>query len=459
MKYLNIYNKLPIPIQNIVCSAYGYKSYKQRFNKDFVEASKHLNTSETMSVYEIEKLKTQRLTEVLVTAKEHPFYKERLSYLNNADIINNPLNVLKCIPVLQKNDILNFDMNKCLDNNSTIISTSGTTGKALAICKDNESIAVQWAIWLRHRARFGIKLNDLSVNFTGKPIVPESQKKPPFWRYNAAQRQYLVSSKHINRDNISSIVSFLNSINPIFYSGYPSIISEVSRLALSEDLVLNLESQPKVIFSGAENMLENQEVVISSWINSAIITDQYGLTEGNCNFSKCEHGNYHEDFEFCHIELVNPKTQADGSIQGNLIGTAFYNKSFPLIRYDTGDIATIAPHDFQCQCGRKSQVILSVDGRKDDYILTPDGRRVMRFGYLFRDTFEALEVQIVQEKHSEVIFKTVLSGLGSIEDFERKVTELFKQYISNNMLLKFEYVENIERSSNGKFKAVLNRII
>lgn len=455
MKFYNFYINSPIFIQNFLCTLYGYKESKVRFNKDFDRKLKFLNESQYYSLDNIKIYKENKLKDILLGCTNHPFYRDKFSSISETAILNNPFQILKDFPILNKEDILKFDMKTLVNENNQIYSTSGTTGKALTICKDKESIAMQWAIWIRHRNRFSINFKDISVNFTGKPIVSESQKEPPYWRYNAFQKQYLISSKHINEQNIEVIVDFLNSIHPKFYSGYPSIISDLSRLALSKGLVL--KNKPDVIFCGAENLLDYQAESINKWTN-ATITDQYGLTEGNCNFSKCEHGFYHEDFEFCHIELADQEILSDGSIKGRLIGTAFYNKAMPLIRYNTGDIAIFAPPNFKCACGRESQVILSVEGRQDDYLITPDGRRVMRCGYLFRDTFEALEVQIVQEKYGEVIFNAVLSGLGERTDFERKVSDLFKEYISAEMSLIFKYPDSIQKSSTGKFKAILNRI-
>src|SRR5690606_9063276 len=156
--------------------------------------------------------------------------------------------------------------------------------------------ATQWAVWWRHRARFGVALSDASVNFTGKPLVPIEQERPPFWRYNATQKQWLLSMQHISDKNIAEIVAFLSSVKPRFYSGYPSIIAETARLSLRYGLRLKQDAMPEVVFFGAEKVLDYQRELIAEWLPSARLTDQYGLSEGNCNFSKCEYDNYHEDF-------------------------------------------------------------------------------------------------------------------------------------------------------------------
>lgn len=460
MKFYNLYINSPIFIQNFICTLYGYKEARLRYNKDFEKYLNELIDSDFYNYDQICEYKSKMLQEVLLIAKNHPFYQEKMVELSVDVIKSDPFKALENFPILEKKDLLEFDMKALVNPKiNKLVITSGTTGKALSLCKDKKSFAMQWAVWLRHRKRFNVDLGDLSVNFTGKPVVPLNQLKPPFWRFNAAQNQYLISMQHINEKNIVDIIGFLNSIKPTFYSGYPSIIAELSRLAISRKIKLNLSSTPRVIFTGAENLLDYQRDSIISWMGEkVVITDQYGLTEGNCNFSKCEYGNYHEDYEFCHIEISNAIKLPDGSFKGNLIGTAFYNEAMPLIRYNTGDIAVIPPKKFKCQCGRHSKVILSVEGRSDDYIVTPDGRHIMRLDYLFKDTFEVIEAQVVQEHEDEVKILAVLAELGNKEDFESKVRAHFREYISTEMRLIFEYVAKIEKSSTGKFKAVLNKM-
>lgn len=410
--------------------------------------------TESLSAKDITEHKTKALILILKSAKATVFYPV-LESIDESEIERQPWKVLYQIPVLTKDDLRERNFSEILPTDAIEVVTSGTTGKALRFFKDIDSIAAQWAIWFRHRHRFNIGFKEFSVNFTGKPVVPVDQGKPPFWRYNHAQRQYLISMQHINSENISSIVSFLNSISPVFYSGYPSIIAEVSRLAMNAGLRLDEQSKPKIVFTGAENLLDYQKDVISRWTN-AEITDQYGLSEGCCNFSKCEHGNYHEDFEFSHIEIVDAVEQPDGSLKGRLVGTGFFNHAMPFLRYDTGDIAIMSSESFKCPCGRQSRVIHSVEGRKDDFVITPDGRRVMRFDYLFKNTPEAHEAQVIQTEPNSIIIRTVLALPEEKESFESKVKENFDDYIAADMQLVFDYVERIEKSSTGKFKAVLN---
>ena len=446
-----LYSNSPVPLQNILCSVYGWHEKRKRFSTSFYDSLTSFKESQYMSKKDIIKYQASKLTEILLSAQRAQFYPD-LNDVSENKIHNDPFEVLSSLAISDK-EILRPILKSSRQNGVKVL-TSGTTGMALEFVKDHESIQAQWAIWFRHRARFGIDFKDLSVNFTGKPVV-EPAFKFPFWRYNSAFNQYLISMKAIHKNSISSIVAFLNSIHSKFWSGYPSILSEISRLALSEGLVLSSDSKPIVIFTGAENVLDYQRDAITAW-TGATIADQYGLSEGNCNVSTCEFGNYHDDFEFGFIELGDAVQNLDGSEEGFLIGTGFYNHSMPFVRYKTGDYVVLEPDSFTCKCGRSSRVIRSINGRVDDYVLTNDDRKIMRFDYLFKNTPQVFKSQIVQRTLGCVEIHTVLLGDCDTKEYESLVLKNFHTYISSDMNVSFFYPDEIEKSSTGKFKAVLN---
>ncbi|WP_257281517.1 hypothetical protein [Endozoicomonas sp. ISHI1] len=453
-----IYQKSPVCLQNLFCTMYGYIESKKRFNDQFRFFLSDLICKEWLGKNQIEYYKKQKITNLIFWSVKTPFYSKFITK-DLSKIVTNPYDVLSEMPILTKETVVNnyASLHNKTTTQNYLIKTSGTTGKALRMIKTYNDTAMQWGVWFRHRHRFGVSYKDLSVNFTGKLVVPSKQVKPPFWRYNKAQNQYLINMQHINGKNIGCIVEFLNTISPVFYSGYPSIISEVSRLANSFGLALNESSKPRVIFCGAENTLDYQKDEMSIF-TGAIITDQYGLTEGNCNLSKCLHGYYHEDFEFCHVELIDEVTLPDGRKRGRLVGTGFYNEAFPLLRYDTGDIAIAMPDDFKCPCGRHSKVFHSIEGRVDDYVLTVDGRKVMRFDYLFKDTGDIEEAQVVQNELKKIAIRIKLRSGENIGSLEKILRQRVKDIICPQLLVDFYYVDQIEKSSTGKFKAVVNNI-
>ena len=455
----SIYPYLPISMQNVVCSVYGVIESKKRFGGVFHDRLSSLLESEHWDAEAIRAYRYHALKECLMNAIHSiPWYRNRAreAGITDKDILANPLDALGKLPILKKEDIHRHW--KEMIRESTPLSalikghTSGTTGKSLTFYRSAEAIQFQWAVWWRHRARFGCKLGDLHVNFTGKPATPLSQMHPPYWRYNRAIRQYNINMHHVTRDKISDIVRFLNSISPRFYSGYPSIIGEVARLALEKELELRSRSKPVAIFTGAENTFSWQKQALEEW-TGAKVTDQYGSSEGCGNASKCEYDNYHEDFEFSFLEWIDAETLHDGSRRGKLICTDLANPDMPFIRYDIGDIGIWAPDEFTCPCGRQSRVIFSIDGRIEDFILTPEGRRIMRFDYLFKDTHYVQEAQVCQYKKGSITMKIVRRKGYSLRDDEEIKRQVAK-WISPLLQVDIEYVESIDREPNGKLRAV-----
>ena len=225
--------------------------------------------------------------------------------------------------------------------------------------------------------RFGINFGDKSLNFIADRVVPINQKKPPFWRTNTPLNQHLVNMQHIKAENIKYFVDYINKEKFVFFSGYPNIIYTFCRL--TENLGYKISHPPKFVFTGAEKLLDNQKSCIERVLN-CVVTEQYGFSEGAANSSKCEHGLFHEDFEYGHIEPTNIKKISETTFNGEILATGFSNYGMPLIRYNVGDNATWSTK--KCVCGRKSDVILSIDGRNEDVIITPEGTTLQFHGYI-----------------------------------------------------------------------------
>jgi phenylacetate-CoA ligase len=253
--------------------------------------------------------------------------------------------------------------------------------------------------------------------------------------------------QQITPDKVPSIVDYLNQHDFAFYVGYPSIMAPLA--ATAEEQGLELERPPDVVFSGAEKIYPRQRERIESF-TGATITDQYGTAEGCGNASECEQGRYHVDFEFGIIERGG---DIDGERQGTMICTGFACPEFPFIRYRVGDIATWDNSESPCSCGRSSPVILDIVGRLEDYILTPEGHRVKRLDYIFKDTQDVKESQVVQYERGEVVIRIVQRPSYAVET-EEHIREMVHRWISPNLEVKFEYVDKIERESSGKLRAV-----
>jgi phenylacetate-CoA ligase len=450
-----IYPRLPVFLQNAACWYHGKKESQIRFGRVFEQRLQELVDSEKWSASEIEAYQNEKLRALVRHAYQNvPYYREHWKSLKISPEDIRVREDLAKLPVLTKEDVRQ-NCNRLVSSTAVkrdlvFRHTSGTTGKALHFYTTKSAIAFQWAVWWRHRLRFGIAPGAWHANFTGKQVVPLNQRSLPFWRWNRPMHQALLAMHHLTAEKIASVIEFLNSHPFVFYSGYPSIIHMLAVHATAAGL--RLYSPPRAVFTGAENMLDFQRRDIQKF-TGAILTDQYGCSEGCGNASQCSQFVYHEDFEFGIIEGMELRT---GSPVKSVVCTGFSNDAFPLIRYEVGDNGTWEERK-PCPCGRQSRVLLSIEGRKDDYVVTPEGTHIMRFDYVFKDALNVREAQVVQEKPGEIKLKLVRRDAYSSED-ETVIKREIQRCISPTLQVSFEYVSEIERESGGKFRAVVSSL-
>ncbi len=253
---------------------------------------------------------------------------------------------------------------------------------------------------------------------------------------------------HITRDKVKAIVNRLNQGRFVFYTGSPSILSTLAALILESRL--EITAPPAMIFTGLENLYEDRRSIISQ-VFQCPVTDEYGFSEGCGNASRCRLDVYHEDFEYGILECEAAE-QIDTDLRsGRIVATGFASHAMPFIRYEVGDIGVW--RSTPCVCGRHSRVLQRVEGRIEDFVTTPEGRKIMRFDYIFKDTLNIREAQVVQKELGSICLRIVRRPAYSQAD-EAFLREEVRHRVSSLLRVDFEYVEEIEREANGKMRAV-----
>ncbi|MFA6222290.1 MAG: hypothetical protein WC647_08240 [Desulfomonilaceae bacterium] len=450
-----LYRRLPVWLQAKACWLYGYNFVRNTYDQNFFQKLEWLLESEKWSASEIEAYQNERLSNLIEEVYDNvQYYRELMDQLNLRPSDIKHISDLPKLPTLKKEDVRNnlekFISRKTDKKKLLFRHTSGTTGKSLHFYVNPETESLQWALWWRHRHRFGMTNDSWHVNFRAQLLTPAEQDKPPFWRWINPMRQVVINMQHITPSKISHIVDFLNENYFEFYTAYPSIVHNFAVTAAEAGL--RLESPPRVIFMGCENTLDFQKKFLEDF-TGAIITDQYGFAEGCGNASQCPDGFYHEDFELGAIECLGPETIDDEHYKGKIVCTGFTCPEFPFIRYEVGDIGIWEEPNIHCPCGRESKLLVKIEGREDDYVVTPEGRRIMRFDYIFKDSQNCSEAQVVQEKLGAIKLYIVKRSTYSEAD-EKYILNEIKKWISPALEVECLYVPEIEREPNGKFRAV-----
>jgi phenylacetate-CoA ligase len=452
-----IYPRLPVRLQNLACTAQGFSQRRLRYGGEFRRLLDWLEESEWWPAEELRAYQEEQLRRLVAHAyATTPYYRRVFDErrLRPDDI--RTLDDLAKLPLLTKEDVRQHyrEMVSSEADRRRLIfcHTSGTTGKSLHFYQEPRAIQFRWAVWWRHRRRFNVAFDAPYATFTGLAAVPLEQAAPPYWRENRAMHQTVFTMHHVVPSKVAAIVERLNRGGFVYYSGYPSILYVLA--GLIEEAGREITAPPRVIFTGAENLYDYQREVIAR-VFKAPVTDEYGFSEGCGNAARCEHDLFHEDFEFGILESGDAERTAEGTRQGRIIATGFAGRAMPFIRYDVGDVGTWQAGD--CVCGRRSNVLSRVQGRVEDFVVTPEGRRILRFDYVFKDTQNVRDAQVVQRQTGGVCLRIVRRAGYSLAD-EEALRRAIRDSISARLAVEFEYVDEIEREANGKIRAVKSLI-
>ena len=135
----DIYKRLPIFLQNLICTIYGYREKKRRFGFIFKASLDDFIKSDFSTKTEIETLKKDALVNVLKSAKSSYLYPS-LNAFSDHDIEKDPYSCLIKMPVLSKEELKGFCNANGDKKGLASFSTSGTTGKALTIFREKSCL-------------------------------------------------------------------------------------------------------------------------------------------------------------------------------------------------------------------------------------------------------------------------------------------------------------------------------
>lgn len=456
MDLYSIYKNSPIFLQNMVCYWEGMRIQKKRYNKDFFRYLDQLIASDSYTHEQIVAYKEEHLAQILDYAYRHcPYYREKYSAQGLTPKDFRGLEDLQKFPILTKEEIRQNWQGMVAEGfpkkETLSYHTSGSSGKALDFLWSHNNLQFYWATVWRGRNRLGIHLGDKHLNFTGKIVVPIGQKKPPYWRINGRQNQWLINMQHLTSSKTSDFVGMINRENFEFFIGYPSIIYALALLI--EEQGLEITAHPQYIFTAAEKTYSHQQELFAKVFNGARVVEHYAFSENAACASKHPSlPGYFEDFELGHLELNQPALTSEGEM-GALLATGFHNWAMPFIRYEIGDTATFAASPENSPL--HSQYILDIEGRNEDYVLTPEGTRIMRFDYIFKESAHIKECQVSQKELGEMIL-TIVRRDNYNETDEENLRKAVQEMISPTIRVRFEYTDEIPRTAAGKFKAVVS---
>jgi phenylacetate-CoA ligase len=446
-----IYYAAPFFLKNLLASAYGVVQRCDRYGRSYREARSFLQAAQYWSRDELEAYSWNLAREFVRRALASVPYYRRTRHHSRVDHPSD----LPGIPVLSKNEVRDHLQQFCADDLKRIPHrwrhTSGTTGKSLVFPLSHECFQREYAFRVLHYSWGGVDFagRDKIALCAGHPVAFYDRMTPPFWVHDFANNCMLLSSYHLTNENLPHYIAALERFQPVMIGGYPS---SVYLLALAYQKHGRGTLRLRSVFTASETLFDRQRRTIASAFGAKVF-NWYGNSEMCANIVECEQGELHLKLEHSYVEILNAEqAPCRPGETGRLVCTGFGNEAFPLLRYDVGDVVTLSKNQTP-KCGRGGRLIDEVIGRMEDYVVTPDGRFVGRLDHLFKDSRHVKEAQIVQNRIDELVVRLVTDEAYGARD-EGAIREEGRLRLGSSIALRFEYVDQLPRSRNGKTRFI-----
>ncbi len=383
-------------LRDLWLSASGIKFYK-----DLLSKSQYWQ-ADLMQEYQ-----TLHLRDLLVTCYEDTEYYHQLLWQCDFDPYKDLLTTddLSRIPLLTKKVARENHAALCNPrslSDALELRTSGTTGDVFKEYVSRKHWVVEQGIVWRHWTWMGYRFRDKMAIV--RSYVP--RRGEPLWRLDRARNFLYFSAYHLTPENAEQYLRKMQEWKPKFLRGYPSSLYILAKMAATGNLeVPALDG----ILTASETLLPRYRKTIED-VFGARVYDWYGQAEITITMNECSaHQGLHINTDYGVCELVeDPALTAS---ERRIVATCLHNEAMPLVRYDTGDIAVIAPAGpTPCACGHTLPLVSEIRGRSDDFLYGPDGRVIPSVNlYTMMDRYnELIAFQFIQKtpRQLEVRIKT-----------------------------------------------------
>ena len=273
----------------------------------------------------------------------------------------------------------------------------------------------------------------------------ESQAKDNIWQLDIC---------NLNEKNLSEYYDFIVEKQCVSLIAYPSTLETAVDFWSKK---YSNHSKIKTIISTSETLTEEIRRKLRNFFGDSVrIFARYSNTEnGILGQEYGIEGKYRLNWASYYFEILklDKDLPAERGELGRIVVTDLYNKAFPMIRYDTGDVARMLWNKDEM-----FPLLIDLYGRRMDLIYDTSGEVVSPFLLCrtMRLSKGVEQWQFIQESKFNYILKitTYKNGRPNLE------AELdgFKTVLGNNANIQVEYVENIPVLNSLKRKLIVSHL-
>jgi phenylacetate-CoA ligase len=286
---------------------------------------------------------------------------------------------------------------------------------------------------------------------------PLSQRVKRMLHLVLQRRVFFDAFQQFSDDQRLACCHLINRTRPHALVGYPGHLTDIARFARDHPGNLTWRARTGVV--GAEALQPGQRELLEEHLVGRVFAS-YGSREFMNLGMECDRGTgYHIPSDNVRVEVVDDAGRpAPPGQEGRIVVTDLHNATTPFVRYEIGDIGTMAP-GVPCACGLPFPLLASVDGRLQDVVHTERGpvsaiyvTATMR---KFDDWIEGH--QVVQDTKERVLIR-LLTRVELTPERLAPVTARLRERLGDAIRIDYERVDELERRRTGKIALVISSI-
>lgn len=333
-----------------------------------------------------------------------------------------------------------------------LLSTSGTSGKPLKLMMNADRYVTEMAFNTRILERAGW---DYGVRAS---IRKKQLPKGKDFVVNPATKELIFDGYRTDKEYLAKMLRSMRRLGCATLYGFPSNISQI--LHCMKDYGLDTSFIRRVILT-SEAVLPSHYEFIEDEMGMKVITF-YGHTEKLILIEQVDRNTFTIEPGYGFAEIIGEDGHpvASAGDEGELVGSTFYNRAMPLLRYRTGDYATFTGKTVEVDSIAKPTVGRISGRREKSIIYRIDGSYTTANAFEIHDerrmSFEA--IQYLQERRGYLIV-LVVKGSGYNPEDEAFMLRHYGHAMLGEEYVEIRYVDRLIAQPNGKTLTVINRTI
>lgn len=322
--------------------------------------------------------------------------------------------------------------------------TSGSTGIPFTVVQNLEKRDRHIADLKYFGELAGYKDHDPLCYLRAKPTATqEEQREQNIWQLDIC---------NLNEENLMKYYQIMVDKKCTALMAYPSTLDTAVTLWAKR---VNNTSSVRTIISTSETLTSEVRTKLRGFFGDDVnIVARYSNTENGVLGQESSEDHYVINWASYFIEILkldSDEPAAPGEL-GRIVVTDLYNLAFPMIRYDTGDVAKmIYPEN-------RLPYLENLFGRRMDLIYDTKGDVVSPFLLCrtMRLSHGVEQWQFIQKKETEYIIRIAVNkGEKPILD---KEINMFRETLGENASISVEYVDEIPVMNSLKRKLIVSEI-